>query len=102
MPHLDLVNIFGNNDVTIKPKEHDEETKVRLAAETRAGLLADIRNMILFFVVLGVVLTIGFLCAEFIFFNKAASPETQKWAQTVLTALISGGSSFLVGKAVAK
>jgi hypothetical protein len=37
--------------------------------------------MVLFFVVLVAVIALAILCGHLVFFNKTATPETQKWAQ---------------------
>jgi hypothetical protein len=56
--------------------------------------------MALFCVVLVSIILAGGFCAYTIFINTTATPELQKWAQTALTALLSGGFSFLVGRAM--
>jgi hypothetical protein len=33
-----------------------------------------------------------------VFFDKDATAETQKWSETVLTALASGGAAFLLSE----
>ena len=102
MPRLDIGDILPASDVTIEPSERDDERAARLVNEKRAKLFEDCKSMILFVVVLIALVAIGVLCAHMIFFDKSATPETQKWAETALTALVSGGLSFLVGKSVGK
>jgi len=98
-PNVDIGRrIFAKNDVTIAPPEHDSDRAVRLVKEKREALWEDIRNITLFFVVLIALLVLAVLCCNLIFFDKSASPETQKWAQTALTALVSGGAAFLFGQ----
>ncbi len=101
MSQVDLANIIAASDVTIAPTERDDERALRLANEKRAKLLEDIRSMVLFVVVLGALLTLTILCGHVIFFDRSATAETQKWAQTALTALVSGGVAFLFGRSVA-
>lgn len=84
----------------LKPDEHDDERQARLRAEGRAALLDDIKGFVLFIVLLGVLLGVGSLCLHLIFFRGDSSPETQRWAQTILAALVSGSVSFLVGRKV--
>jgi len=93
---LDIGDILPASDVTIEPSERDDERAARLANAKRAKLFEDCKSMILFVVVLIALVAIGVLCAHMIFFDKSATPETQKWAETALTALVSGGLSFLV------
>jgi hypothetical protein len=98
---LDLGSILAASDVTIEPSERDDERAARLANEKRAALWADIRSMVLFFVVLVAVIALAIVCGHLVFFDKTASAETQKWAQTALTALVSGGVAFLFGRSTA-
>lgn len=101
MDEIDLRAILAVSDVTLEPSERDDERANRLAAEKRGKLHEDIKGMVIFFVVLIILAAIAGLCAYTIFFDKAAAPDAQKWAQTALTALLSGGVSFLFGRALA-
>jgi hypothetical protein len=101
VPQVDLGSIIAASDVTIAPSERDDERAVRLASEKRTTLLEDIRSMTLFFVVLIALVALAVLCRHLIFFDRTATPETQKWAQTALTALVSGGAAFLFGRSLA-
>lgn len=93
-------SIFARSAVTVEPPEHDDERAARLIKEKREARLEDIRSMTLFFVVLIALLALGVLCGNLVFFDKTASLETQKWAQTALTALVSGGAAFLFGRSL--
>jgi hypothetical protein len=98
---LDLRDVLATSDVTIAPSEREDERAVRLAGEKRAKLLEDIKGTVIFFVVLVVILVIAGFCVHTIFFSKTTNPDTQMWARTALTALLSGGVSFLFGRAIA-
>ena len=100
MPDIDVNSIFAKSAVTVEPPEHDDERTVRLIKEKREALLDDIRSMTLFFVILIALLVLGVLCGNLVFFDKTASPETQKWAQTALTAIVSGGVAFIFGRSL--
>jgi hypothetical protein len=100
VPEVDVNHIFEKSDVTIAPPEHDDERAVRLVKEKREALLEDIRNITLLFVVLIALLVLAVLCANLTLFDKSATLETQKWAQTALTALVSGGAAFLFGRSL--
>ncbi len=100
MAELDVDSIFARSAVTVEPPEHDDERAARLIKEKREARLEDIRSMTLFFVVLIALLALGVLCGNLVFFDKTASLETQKWAQTALTALVSGGAAFLFGRSL--
>jgi hypothetical protein len=100
VPEVDVNSIFAKSAVTLEPSEHDDEREVRLIKEKRQALFEDVRNITLFFVVLIALLVVAVLCGKLIFFDKTATPETQKWAETALTALISGGAAFLFGRSL--
>ncbi|HEY3919437.1 MAG TPA: hypothetical protein VGL83_16735 [Stellaceae bacterium] len=100
MQNVDLATILAESDLTIEPSEHDDEREVRLHGEKRAKLIDDIKGLVLFFVVLLSLLAVGALCAYVVFFDKVASAELQKFSQTGLTVILSGGVSFLLGKSV--
>ena len=99
-PKVDLGTILAASYVTIEPSERDDERAARIAAEKRVKLFADIRGMVLFFVVLVALIALAVLCGHLIFFDQTATQETQKWAETALTALVSGGAAFLFGRSV--
>jgi replication initiation and membrane attachment protein DnaB len=42
------------------------------------------------------------ICVYFILFAAAVSPETQRWSQSLLAAILSGTVSFIVGRKVGK
>jgi hypothetical protein len=99
---IDLGTIEGDVDVTVEPREHDDDRKARLANEQRAKLIDDWKGVAVFAAVLFSVLGVGSLCVHTIWFNASPSPETLKYAQTVLTSLMSGGAGLLLGKAIGK
>jgi len=100
VPEVDVDRIFERSAVTLAPSERDDERNVRLIKEKRGALFEDIRNISLFFIIVICLLVLGGLCVKLVFFDKDATAETQKWAETVLTALASGGAAFLFGRAL--
>jgi hypothetical protein len=80
--------------------EEADERAVRLGNTRRARWLADIKAAILFVVVLAGIVAIALVCARIVFLDATASAEARRWAETVLTALVSGGLSYLVGRAI--
>lgn len=88
--------------VSVKPEEDPDEKAARLKAEARSGLIEDCKGIAVFIVLLVGVAGIGVLSAYEGFFDAAASADAKRWSQTVLSSLIAGGISFLVGRKVGK
>jgi hypothetical protein len=80
--------------------EHEDERAVRLGSARRAKWLADIKGAILFLVVLAGLIAVALIAARIAFFDAGVAPEVRRWAETVLTALVSGGLSYLIGRAI--
>lgn len=80
--------------------EEADERAVRLGSTRRARWLADIKAAMLFVVVLAGIVAIALVCARIVFLDPNAPAEARRWAETVLTALVSGGLSYLVGRAI--
>ncbi len=99
---IDLEELSKWGDVSISPAESPEEQAVRLRAEARAALLQHIKEMVTFSAVFLLLTGVTAVCIYSILFDKMASAETQKWAQTALTVLVSGSVSFLFGRALGK
>jgi hypothetical protein len=100
--NLDLSKIVGRGEIKVSPEEYPEERAYRLKSEFRFKLLEDIKATILFFVLLGGLISISLICVRLIAFDDGASAETKRWAQTLLAGLITGSVSFLLGRAVGK
>jgi len=74
----------------------------RLRSEQRGALLEDLKGLAVFVVLLLGVSALGILSAYEGFFDAAASADTKRWSQTILSALMTGGISFVVGRKVGK
>lgn len=74
---------------------------MRLAGEARAKLIEDYKGVAVFALVLFFVSVVAAVSGYIVFFSNSP-PDTAKYAQTLLTSLISGGTGFLFGKAIAK
>jgi hypothetical protein len=85
--------------VTVTPEEHPDERAARLRNAGRRSVIEDWKGVAVFVVLLVSIISIGILAAYEGFF-AGASPEAQKWGQTVLTALATGGISFFVGRKI--
>ncbi len=86
--------------VTVEPAEHDADRAARLKIEERAALINDVKEVAVFGVVLLVV--VGGICGYIAFVSATATVDQVKFAQTIFTALVSGGSGLLFGRAIAK
>lgn len=98
---LDLQSLL-RGQVSVKPEEHDQDRAARIRREDRAALIDDCKGIVVFACLL---LAIGGIAALSVFkgfFDPSATPDTQRWAQQVLTAVVSGSISFVVGRKVGK
>lgn len=100
----DQIDLSGSlkGQVSVKPEEHPEERTARLRAEQRGALIEDYKGIAVFVVLLAGMVAIGVLSAYEGFFNAAAAPDTKRWSQTILAALMTGAVSFVVGRKVGK
>ena len=97
-PQIDLAALL-KGQVTVTPEEHPDERAARLRILERQTRIADNKGIVVFGVLLAAIVAIGILAAYEGFFAGAPA-EMQKWGQTVLTVLLSGGISFVVGRKV--
>lgn len=99
---IDQIDVSGQlkGQVSVKPEEHPEERIVRLRAEQRGALIEDCKGVVTFAVLLTAIVAIGCLCAYEALLDASASPDTKRWSQTVLSALLASAVSFVVGRKV--
>lgn len=86
--------------VSLTPEEHPDERALRLRTVERQSIIEDRKGVAVFAVLLGSIVVIGGLALYESILDRAATADTKRWAQTVLTALVSGGVSFVVGRKV--
>ena len=96
---IDLTGGFAGQ-VSIIPEEHPEQRAARLKAEARQSLIEDCKGVAVFVVLLLTVIAVGSIAAYEGFLDTNASPDTKRWGQTILSALMSGGISFVIGRKV--
>ncbi len=103
MSSPNLLDITGSlrGQVSVTPEEHPDELALRIATAHRQSVIEDWKGIIVFAVLLLSILLIGFLAAYVGVFEQNVQPDTRKWAQTVLTIVVSGGVSFVVGRKTA-
>jgi hypothetical protein len=106
-------SLGGQLEFSLKPEEHPDNRAARLKLEFeeqaakrrlegRTALIEDYKGVAVFVVILVSILALGILCAYEGIFDPNASTDTKRWAQTVLSAVVSGGLSFVVGRKVGK
>jgi hypothetical protein len=98
----DRLNIRGDlqGQVSLSPEEHPDDRAVRLRTEARRSLIHDWMEVVVFAVVLLAIVAVGAAAAYEGLWDANASPETRHWGQTILSAVMSGGVSFVVGRKV--
>jgi hypothetical protein len=100
----DQIDLSGSlqGQVSVKPEEHPEDRTARIRAEQRSALIEDCKGVAVFVVLLVGIVAIAILSAYEGFFDATASPDTRRWSQTILAALMTGAVSFVVGRKVGK
>jgi hypothetical protein len=96
------VNALLRGQVSVRPEEHPDERLARLRAEERSYQIEDYKGVAVFIVLLTGMTAIGILCIYASFFDSTASADTKQWSQTVLSSLLTGAVSFVVGRRVGK
>jgi hypothetical protein len=72
----------------------------RLGSEQRSALIEDYKGIAVFIVLLVGIVAIAALSAYEGFFDASASVDTKRWSQTILSALMTGGVSFVAGRKI--
>ncbi len=98
------IDVSGSlkGQVSVKPDEHDDERTARLRAEQRGALIDDCKGIAVFVAILLSILAIGALTRWEGFFDVSASADTRRWSQTILSALMTGGLGFVLGRKAGK
>lgn len=96
------LNIKGDlqGQVTLTPEEHPDDRSARLKTEARREFIHDCKEVVLFVLLSCGVVLVGLVAAYEGVWDMSATPETKRWGQTVLSALMTGGISFVVGRKI--
>jgi hypothetical protein len=96
------LNIRGDlqGQVSLTPEEHADDRAARLKTEGRRDLIRDYKDVVVFTVVLMAIIVVGAIAAYEALWDASASPDTKRWSQTVLSAVMAGGISFVVGRRI--
>jgi hypothetical protein len=87
-----------NGLVSVKPEEHPEDRAARIRMEHRQNLIADAQNIAIFITLLIGIIIVACVAGYEGVIDRNASADTKRWGQTVLSAILSGGISFVVGR----
>jgi hypothetical protein len=102
MPNeVNLDEILGRASIAVEPEETVEDL-ARLKKEGREHTVELVKGCVVFALIILALISIGALCVYEGFLNSAASSDTQRWAQTTLSALFAGCVSFVLGQMTAK
>jgi hypothetical protein len=98
----DHLNIRGDlqGQVSLTPEEHADDRAARLKTERRGDLIRDCKDIVVivvFTVLLMAIIIVGAIAAYEALWDASASPDTKRWSQTVLSSVMAGGISFVVG-----
>ena len=98
----DRVNIRGDlqGQVSLTPEEHHEDRAVRLKTAARRDLLDDCKDVIVFVVLFVAIVGVSGIAAYEGFWDTTASVEAKRWGQTILSAVMTGGISFVAGRKI--
>src|SRR3954463_12733971 len=100
---LDINSVLANRaEIKINPEETQDERAERLRQEARQHTFELVKSYLVFFLIVGALISVGILCAYEAVFDPNATPETKRWAQTSLSALFTGSVSFVLGQLTAK
>ena len=99
---LSLEEVVPRADVTLTREEHPEERAARLKQENWAVIIANGKDIAIFAALYLFLIGMVAICIYFILFASAVPPETQRWSQSLLAAILSGTVSFIVGRKIGK
>jgi len=88
--------------VSITPDEHPDDRAARIRKEDRAAFIEDCKGVAVFGALLVSIIIVGMISAYEAIFDANASADTRRWAQTVLSSLVTGSVSFVIGRKVGK
>ncbi|WP_407524711.1 hypothetical protein [Methylobacterium oryzisoli] len=102
MPNeIRLDEALGDAVIRIEPRENPDDRAERLRRE-RADSRFDLakRYVALAMFCIGLTAVTG-LCVYVALFDPSASADTRRWAQLVVSSVLTGGLSFMLGQATA-
>jgi hypothetical protein len=97
---LDVGDLVRRGEIALGFEEHPNEMAVRLRQESRATLIDHCKDVAIFVALYLFLITMVLICIYFLLIASSVSPETLRWSQSILTAILSGSVSFLVGRKI--
>lgn len=85
-------------DITVTPEVHPDDRAQKLRIESRQALFEDIQRMVVFVVILVALIIIGAVAGYIGIVSSKAPSDAQQWCRNVLSAVVTGGISFVLGK----
>ena len=96
---IDLLReALSNGGVSITPDENPEDRAHRHRIESRQACISDAKEIATFCVILLALVAIGGFAAYRGLISPTSDSATQHWCQNVLTAVVTGGISFVLGR----
>jgi drug/metabolite transporter (DMT)-like permease len=100
---IDINRALGTRaTISIDPEETEAEHAARLKRESDDARFELVKGYALFFTILAVLLALGSICLYETIWDQTASPETKRWAGTLVASLFTGSVSFVLGQKTAK
>jgi hypothetical protein len=100
---IDINTALGKRaSISIDPEETAAEHAARIKREADAARFELVKDYVLLFTTLFVLLALGAVCLYEAIWDQNASPETKRLAWTLLTSLFTGSVSFALGQRSAK
>ncbi len=88
--------------MSVTPEEDPTDKAARIKREERSALIEDCKGIAVFVVLLIGISGLGVISAYEGLFDPAASADTKRWSQTILSSLVAASISFLIGRKVGK
>jgi hypothetical protein len=103
MPNqLNLDGVVPRGELTLAREELSEEIAARLKEENRAAIIGHCKDVAVFAALYIFLISIVIICFYLNLIATGVPPETLRWSQALLAAVLSGTVSFLVGRKIGK
>ncbi len=99
---LRIDDALDRASITIGSPETPEERQHRLDRDREKQRYELFKSYVVFIGLFSTLTAVAAVCLYAAVFDQAASPDTKRWAQTVLSAILAGAISFVVGQSTAK
>src|SRR5437016_1757230 len=97
---ISVDGVVPRGELTLTREEHPDERAARLRQEDRAARIKNCEDVAIFTALYLFLVGMVVVCLYFGVFASGVPPETQRWSQSLLAAILSGTVSFMVGRKV--